>query len=299
MATIYTHIASNKRRSVLLLAAFAVILVALGWALDVLTDSGSAFFLLAIIGAVFMSLIGYYQGDRLALWTSGARQIAKSDNPYVWRLVENLAMTAGLPMPKVYIIDDSALNAFATGRDPGHASLALTTGIIERLENEELEGVIAHELSHIGNYDIRFMTLVTVLVGVIAIISDMFVRSLWWGGRRRDSRQGGGVLALVGLLLILLSPIIAQLIRFAVSRRREYLADASGVLLTRYPEGLARALEKIAASGKPLDRRSRATAHLFIANPFGSGRSFATLFSTHPPIEDRIRTLREMGGGVR
>lgn len=295
--TIYSHIAENKRRSFALLLVFIALLLAVGWAIDQ-TGDGYGFFVLAMFFSLFSALVGYYQGDRIALWTAGARQITKEQNPYLFRIVENLSMTAGLPMPRVHTIHDPSPNAFATGRDPKHASLAVTTGLLERLENEELEGVIAHELSHIGNYDIRFMTLVTVLVGAIIMLTDFFLRSSLWGmGGRRDNRSSGGILALVGLLLIILSPIIAQLIRFAVSRRREFLADASGALLTRYPEGLASALEKIAASKDPLQRASNATAHLYISNPFGATtRGMATMFSTHPPTEKRVKALREMGG---
>lgn len=294
MATIYTAITSNKRKSVLLLTFFVLFLLLLGWLLGYVTESGYAYLILATIIAIVMSLVGYYQGDRLALWTAGAQRVTKEELPYVYRIVENLAITAGLPTPAVYIINDDAPNAFATGRDPAHASVAVTTGIVKLLENEELEGVIAHELSHVGNYDIRFMTLVTVLVGIVAILSDTVLRSLWWGGgRRRDDRSGGGLLAILGLILIILSPIIAQLIRLAVSRKREFLADASGALLTRYPEGLATALEKISTYQKPLARVSNATAPLFFSNPLGKG-GISGLFSTHPPIEERIKALRAM-----
>lgn len=294
MATTYSYIAANKRKSVLLLAFFIVFLVLLGWFLGKVTESGPALLLFASIVAIVMSLVGYYQGDRIALWTTGAHQVTKEQAPYVYRMIENLAMTAGLPMPAVYVIEDEAPNAFATGRDPKHASVAVTRGIIDLLENEELEGVLAHELSHIGNYDIRFLTLVSVLVGIVAILSDTFLRSMWLGGGRRDNRSGGGgILALLGLVLIILSPIIAQLIRLAVSRKREFLADASGALLTRYPEGLATALEKIDQHRKPLAHVSNATAPLFIANPLGRS-GIAGLFSTHPPITERVAALRSM-----
>jgi heat shock protein HtpX len=210
-------------------------------------------------------------------------------------MVENLAITAGVPTPRVYIIPSQSLNAFATGRDPEHAAIALTTGIVEKLENEELEGVVAHELSHIKNYDIRLMTLVVVLVGTIVLLSDyMFRWGFIFGGRSRNS-QAGRWIAILGLVLLLISPIIAELIRLAVSRKREFLADASGALLTRYPEGLAKALEKISAA-QPMEQPSRATAHLFIASPFGgkSKTGFLRLFSTHPPAVERIAALREM-----
>jgi heat shock protein HtpX len=248
--------------------------------------------------AIGMSLGGYYGGDKLALATSGAKgPIEKNDNPYLYRIIENLSIASGLPMPKVYIIPDSAINAFATGRDPVHASIAVTTGAVEKLANEELEGVIAHELSHVKNYDIRLMTVVLVLVGLLALLSDWFMRMRFFGGRR-DSREGGGaqaILMVIGLILIILAPIIGQLIQLAVSRRREFLADASAALLTRYPEGLASALEKISSEHAPLQRANNATAHLYIANPFGGAKHlFSSLFATHPPIQERIKTLRQM-----
>ena len=246
-----------------------------------------------------MTVVSYFAGDKIALATSGAKPIEHDDNKYVYHLVENLCITAGLPIPKIYLIEDASINAFATGRKPELSSIAITRGAIEKLTNEELEGVIAHELSHVQNYDIRFMTLVAVMVGAIVILSDIFLRSRWlFGGRRSNDREGGGqlgvILLIIGVVLAILSPLIAELIKLAISRRREYLADASGSLLTRYPEGLASALEKIALENQPLRMASKATAHLFIANPFGSDKKFTNLFSTHPPIEERIKKLREM-----
>jgi len=290
----YNEITSNKRRSVILILIFMAVITAIGYFISYYYND-SSLVIFAFIISLGMALFGYYQGDKVALSTTGAHEIQKQDNPYVYRMVENLCITAGTPCPKVYIINDPAMNAFATGRDPQHASIALTTGIIEKLTNEELEGVIAHELSHIRNYDIRLMTLVIVLVGTISIIANMFFRGF---GRRSsdDNKSGGGILAIIGLVLIILSPIIANLIKLAVSRRREYLADASGALLTRYPEGLAKALEKIATENQPLQRASDATAHLFIASPFAEKKhSLKNLFSTHPPIADRIAKLRNMG----
>lgn len=293
----YNQIDSNKRKTWLLIAIFIVIISALGWFVGYATDYGNGLFVFAIIFSIVMSLFGYYSGDKVALLVSGAKPIVKDQNPYVYRIVENLCITAGLPAPKIYLIDDEAINAFATGRDPKHASIAITTGAIAKLENEELEGVVAHELSHIQNYDIRLMAIVIVLVGIIALLSDWFLRISFFG-RNRDSDSKGGanaIFLIIGLVLIILSPIIAQLIKFSISRRREYLADASGALLTRYPEGLARALEKINRDPGVLDRASNATAHLFIANPFkNSGKFLANAFSTHPPIEDRVKKLREM-----
>jgi len=233
------------------------------------------------------------------LWTNGAQgPIKKEDNPYVYRLVENLSITAGLPMPKIYLINDNAPNAFATGRDPQHASIAITTGIISLLENEELEGVIAHELSHIKNYDIRLMMVVIICVGIVSLLANWFLRFSFFGHNRRSSKGGNGIglaLTLIGVALMILSPLVAKLIQLAVSRKREFLADASAVLLTRYPAGLAKALEKISAGAQPLQRANSATAHLFIANPFGNAKhSWRNLFSTHPPINERIATLRSI-----
>jgi heat shock protein HtpX len=242
-----------------------------------------------------MALTSYYSGDKIALATTGAKQINKEQNPYVFRMVENLSITAGIPTPKVYIINDSAPNAFATGRDPQHASIALSTGIIELLENEELEGVIAHELSHIKNYDIRLMMIVIVLVGIIALLSDFFLRMTLFGGTKRDNKNSNVIFLIIGLVLIVLSPLIAKIIQLAISRKREYLADASGSLLTRYPEGLANALQKISQYSRPMNKANNATAHLFIASPFfGKKHLLSKFFSTHPPIEDRIKKLKSM-----
>lgn len=295
----YSQIDSNKRKTIILITLFIAIILAIGYFLAEYMDYGYGMMGFAVIVSLLMTSISYFKGDKIALASTGAKAIKKEDNPYVYRMVENLCITAGTPTPKVYIIDSPALNAFATGRDPEHASIALTTGIIEKLENEELEGVIAHELSHIKNYDIRVMTIVVVLVGAIALISDMFFRfRILGGGNRRSSNNGGGqvqaVIMIVGIVLLILSPIIAELIKLAVSRKREYLADASGSLLTRYPEGLARALEKISASPETLPHASAATAHLFISNPLQKKKTISGLFSTHPPIQDRINKLRGM-----
>lgn len=279
--------------------AFILVIAALGWIASMYFEAGYAPLGFAVVIATIMSLVSYYGGDKIALSMAGARPIEKNDNPYVYTMVENLAITAGLPMPKVYLIPDGALNAFATGRDPQHSSIALTTGIVEALENEELEGVIAHELSHVKNYDIRVMMIVIICVGIISIISDMATRQLFWGGRRSSERNSAApLLLIIGLIFIILSPIIARLMQLAVSRRREYLADASAALLTRYPEGLAKALEKISHS-QPVERTSQATAHLYIGDPRGAdtttGKSrFMHLFSTHPPIAERIARLRAM-----
>jgi len=289
----YSQIDSNKRKTVLLISIFLVLVVGLGLFIDAYYDSGGAITLVALAYSIVTALVGYYSGDKMALWASGAKEIKKEDSPELWRLVENLCIANGQPMPKVHLIDDPAPNAFATGRDPKTSSIAFTTGLLGRLDRTELEGVVAHELSHIKNYDIRVMTLVVVLVGVIAVMADIFLRvSLRGGG---DRRKGGGALLVLGIIAIVLAPLIANLVKLAVSRRREYLADASGALLTRFPEGLAKALEKIASYEGPLKHAHSATAHLFIANPFGKGGWAAGLTSTHPPIEKRIAALRQMG----
>lgn len=296
----YNQIALNKRRTVILIAVFIAIILAVGYAISIISNNNPSAYLIFALGfSLVSSLAGYYSGDKMALWSAGAVPIQKEQNPYVYRMVENLCITAGLPAPKIYLIPDPSPNAFATGRDPKHASIALTTGLIERLENEELEGVIAHELSHIKNYDIRLMTIAVALAGTIVLLSDWFLRMGFFGGRRNDNNRGGGALGtavfVLGIIMMILAPLIAQLIQLAISRRREFLADASGALLTRYPAGLASALRKISEYKQPMIRASNATAHLYIANPFsGSGKRLAAMFSTHPPIEDRIKALGEM-----
>ena len=254
---------------------------------------------IGLIISGIMTFASYYYSDKMILGMSGAKQIKKRDNPQLFRIVENLCIGAGIPMPKIYIIEDSAPNAFATGRDPKHSVVCVTTGILEKLNKAELEGVIAHELSHVQNYDIRLMSIVVILVGLVALLADFFMRSLWYGGGRRDRERDNaqGIFLAIGIVLAILSPIIATLIQLAVSRKREFLADASGALLTRYPEGLASALQKIAKDKEPLEAANNATAHLYIANPFKgkiSGSWFANLFNTHPPIEERIKILRSM-----
>ena len=295
----YTEISSNKTKSVALIFGFLIFIVALGWLLAYAFDR--PFLLpLAIIIAVVQAFISYFYSDTIALSTAGAQEAPRQE-PFLelHRLVENLAITAGVPKPRVYVINDAAPNAFATGRDPQHASIAVTTGLMDRLDKAELEGVIAHELSHIGNYDIRVMTIVVVLVGVVSLLTDMFLRSMWFGGGRRNNRsndEGGQIMMVVGIVALILAPIAASLIQLAVSRKREYLADASGALLTRYPEGLARALEKISQDPAQLKNLSSATNHLYIEDPVKNKQSWLTnLFSTHPPIVDRIQKLREMG----
>lgn len=293
----YSQIDSNKRQSVALMMIFIAVIIGLGYVFDKTLGAGDySYVVFAVLLSLGMTAISYFQGDKIALWSSGAKPMAKEANPYLYRLVENLCITGGAPTPKIYIIEDPAINAFATGRKPELASIAVTRGALEKLQNEELEGVLAHELSHIKNYDIRFMTLVAVMVGAIAILSNIFLRShrfIGGGGRRREGGQILLVFMIIGIVLAILSPLIAELIKLAISRRREYLADASGALLTRYPAGLANALGKIAAENKPLARANQATAHLFLASPF-TGKKISNFFATHPHIEDRIKKLREM-----
>ncbi|MBI2031118.1 MAG: M48 family metallopeptidase [Candidatus Levybacteria bacterium] len=253
----------------------------------------------ALVLAGLTSFFSYYYSDKMILGLSGAKQIKKTDNPTLFNTVENLCIASGLPIPKIYIINDNSPNAFATGRDPKNAVVCVTSGILEKLNKAELEGVISHELSHIKNYDIRLMGIVVILVGFIAILADFFMRSLWFGGRENDQRGGNAqnIFLLLGIVFAILSPIIATLIQLAVSRKREFLADASGVLLTRYPEGLASALEKISKDPVPLKTANNATAHLFITNPFKGKNAkhwLSNLFNTHPPIVERIKILRSM-----
>lgn len=294
--TAYQQIASNKRRTVVLIILFILVILVLGWVFSEIMEWGIAGVIMASFIAVGMSLFSYYSGDKVALFTAGAKgPIKREDNKYLYRIVENLCITAGLPMPKVYIIPDAAINAFATGRDPKHASIAVTAGAMESLENEELEGVIAHELAHVKNYDIRLMTIVIICVSLTTLMANWFFRFNLLGGRRDRGGNAGMVLMLVGVALAILSPLIAKLIQLAVSRKREFLADASGVLLTRYPEGLAKALEKIEAQAQPMRKANKATAHLYISNPFGKKKSkFANMFSTHPPVSERVKALRGM-----
>lgn len=301
--TTYDVIRSNKRKSIFLIAIFAVLILLIGWAVSVYEGPESAYGIIfvAALFSIISALIGYYGGAGIALAANSVQEIKKEDNPYLYRMVENLCIATGLPTPRVYIIPDPSINAFATGRDPQHAHIAVTAGALEKLENEELEGVLAHELSHIQNYDIRFLTLVVVLVGTIVLLSDVFFRFRIFGGRRGGGRSGGIdlVFAAIALALLILSPIIAQLIKLAISRKREYLADASGALVTRYPQGLANALRKIQNDGLKMQHVSNATAHLFLSNPFGAAKTggMARLFSTHPPIEERIAALEKMAGG--
>lgn len=300
---LYSQIAVNKQRTVMLMVLFLAVVVGFGYFFSVYYEE-PALLTVAIAFSLFMSFSSYWFSDKLALSVAGARPLDENNHAEkeLLRLVENLSITAGLPMPKVYIIEDDAMNAFATGRDPHHATVAVTRGLFERLDRVELEGVIAHELSHVKNYDILLSTVVVVLVGFVVMAADWFLR-VRPGRRRDDEGQAGNILLIVGLVFAILAPLFVRLIHFAISRRREFLADASGAMLTRYPEGLASALVKISKS-PPLRRGSRATAHLYIDNPFdqegdGSGMErIATLFSTHPPVRERVKALLGMSGMV-
>ena len=293
----YKPIVVNKRKTWSLITVFLIFIIGLGWLFSRVYPEYSFILPAAVIFSVLSSWISYFYSDKIVLAISRAKEIKKQDNPYLYRMVENLCITSGLPAPRVYIIDDTAMNAFATGRDPKHATVAFTKGIIDRLENEELEGVVAHELSHIKNYDTRLQTIVVTLVGVVVLMSDFFLRMTWFGHRRRDSDRGGGqlqaIFMILALILAILAPLAAILIQLAISRKREFLADAEGALLTRYPDGLARALEKISHDAEPLEVANKATAHLYFANPLKGG-VVSKLFSTHPPIEERVRALRGM-----
>ena len=289
----YRQISNNKRSSYVLIFVFVVLLSGLGYVLSH-AFRRPGFFIPVVIFAVAYAAISYFASAKIALSMSGAKEIAKADAPELYRLVENLSITAGQPMPKVYIIEDPSPNAFATGRDPDHAVVAVTTGILERLDKSELEGVLAHELSHVGNYDIRFMAIVVALVSVVSIITDLFLNLSFWGGG--DDEEGGNnqLFMILGIVAAILAPIVAAILQLAISRKREFLADSSGALLTRNPDGLARALEKISKDDEGMQKVSSSTAPLYFSNPLKRGSGIAGLFDTHPPIEERIRRLREM-----
>lgn len=295
---IHEEIRWNKIKTNFIISVFICLIAVLGYILGILYGSPIFGFAVAIFGAGLYSMIMYFQGDQIILKSTGAREATKKEFPYLINTVEGLAIAAGIPTPKCYVIDDSALNAFATGKDPQHASVTVTTGLLKKMNRQELEGVLGHEMSHIKNFDIRVMLITAVLVGITILLSDIILRSFLWGGRRdRDNNnQLVIILIVVGLVLAILAPLIAELIKLAVSRRREFLADANGALLTRNPDGLASALEKIKADPDPLvDHANRATAHLFISTPFRTTKGFVTnLFSTHPDINDRIKKLRAM-----
>ncbi|MFZ2072524.1 MAG: M48 family metalloprotease [Minisyncoccia bacterium] len=291
MATLYTQQSRNVTKTWLLMSAFFVIVISIGFFFSQYYRNPNILYFFVIF-SIGMNVMSYWYSDKIALRLNKAKQIKEEDNQELWHIVENLSITAGLPMPKLCIINDVSPNAFATGRNKEHAVVAVTTGLLQILDKNELEGVIAHELSHIGNRDILLSTVVVVLVGFISIIADMFLRSMFWGGARSrdDNNGGGGLMLILGIVLSILAPIFATLIQLAISRKREFLADASGALLTRYPEGLANALTKISKYSRPMTSANTATAHLFISNPFGA-KKISNLFSTHPPMEARVKAL--------
>jgi heat shock protein HtpX len=299
MASLYTHKESNIRKTWLLFSSFLIIVIGLGWVFSRLYVNPSILYF-SVLFSVLMNVIAYWYSDKIVLKMAAAIPIERKNAPELYNIVENLAITAGLPMPKVYLIRERQPNAFATGRDSKHAVVAVTEGLLEKLDRSELEGVVSHELSHIGNRDILLSTVIVVLVGFVSILSDLFLRMSFWGGGRRDRRGGSQaqvIFMLIGIVLAILAPIAAVLIQLAISRKREFLADASGSLLTRYPDGLARALEKISSDPTPIRVANNTTSHLWIAEPFkGKSRTswFHKLFMTHPPVENRIKALREM-----
>ena len=297
--TLYSQAESNIRKTWLFIIFFLVFIIALGWLFSYLLEN-SLILIVAVIFSMVTSFLSYWHSDKIVLQITRARPIRKQDNPELYRLVENLCITAGLPLPKICILPESQPNAFATGRDEKHAVIAITQGLLEKLERAELEGVIAHELSHIKNRDILLGTVIVILVGIVALLSNFFLKISFYGGlRRRDSKQGylGLLILVLGLVAAILAPLAASLIRLAVSRKREFLADASGALLTRYPDGLARALEKISSDETQMKVANNSTAHLFIASPFRGKQKkswFTKIFMTHPPIKERTRALRGM-----
>ena len=298
---LYRQVESNRHKTWLLVALSASLLIVVGFIFSQ-ANNNPIWLYGAFLYAVVSSFISYWWSDKIVLAMSRAKEIKINDSPQLYRLVENLCITAGLPLPKIYVIDDSAPNAFATGRNSQHAAIAFTSGLLAKLDKQELEGVIAHELSHIGNRDILLATMVSVLVGSVVLMADWFARwSFWGGGRRRQSNQESGqlqsILTIVAIILAILAPLFARLIQMAISRRREFLADANSALLTRYPDGLIRALQKISADSAPLEAANRATAHLYFASPFQNKQGiqgFSKMFMSHPPVEERIAALRQV-----
>lgn len=295
---IYSQIRRNKLKTYFIIFLFIALISALFYLMGQYFGDPKLYFALGMLFSLVSGVGSYFYSDKIVLKMSGARLASKKEHFDFYTVTENLSIAAGIPMPKLYVIEDPTPNAFATGRNPEHAVVAATTGLLQRLKRAEIEGVIAHELSHVRNYDILVMTIVTVLVGTVVFAVDFFMRSLWWGRGRSRDRRAGGITLVIFIVFMILMPFVASLIQLAVSRKREYLADASGALLSRNPDGLADALEKIAASPRPLKRASNATAHLYISNPFkkdtGAKNWLTKLFSTHPPMEERVRILRSM-----
>lgn len=297
MATLYTQADSNIRKTWFYLTGFLIFIIFIGWIISYFLDSYLILYI-AVAYSILVSFFGYWYSDKIVLGLTGAKIIEKSDNPELYRLVENLCITAGLPLPKIYLLQENQPNAFATGRDPKHGVIAVTTGLLERLERTELEGVVAHELAHIGNRDALLQTFVVILTGVVVIMTDFFFRIAFWS-RRSDNKdnRAQAIMFLVAIVLAILAPLFANLMKMAISRKREFLADASGALLTRYPDGLASALEKISQDANPMRVANNSTAHLFISSPFRgkqNGSWLTKLFMTHPPIEERLKALRNM-----
>ena len=292
MATLYTEQSKNVTKTWLLMTVFFIVVILFGWFFSFYYNNPSILYFFVIF-SVLMNFFSYWYSDKIVLKLAGAREAKREEYFDLYTSVENLSITAGLPMPKVYVVNDPAPNAFATGRDKNHAVVCATTGLLAILNKPELEGVIAHELSHIGNRDMLLSTVVVVLVGFVTILADVFARSIFFGGHRNSDNKGGNVLVIIGVILSILAPIFAMLIQLAISRRREFLADGSGALLTRYPEGLENALRKISQYSKPMARQSGAIAHLYIADPKGLrlGKKIGGFFTTHPPVEERIKAL--------
>lgn len=298
MATLYTHSESNTRKTWLLMSGFLIFVILIGFVISQAMESPAILYF-CVGFSIISSFISYWYSDKIVLSMSDAKKIEFEDNKELYRLVENLCITAGLPKPKIYIINDSAPNAFATGRDPEHGVIAVTTGLLDKLDRSELEGVIAHELSHIGNRDILIATIATVMVGTIVLLTDWFMRWSFFGGRRDNDSKDARVAAaitIIAIILAILAPFFAKLMQLTISRKREFLADSTGALLTRYPEGLARALEKISNYPKPMHNTNRATAHLYVADPIKKKKKgfWSKAFMTHPPVEERIANLRGM-----
>ncbi len=299
MKIMFDEVRNNKLKSLILVSFFILLIGVLGAVIGLVYNSLFLGLVMAVIFSMIYSLIGYYSGNSMILAMSGARPVTKKEYPYLYHTIEGLAISAGIPTPKAYVIDDSALNAFATGRDPKNASITVTTGLLNAMNRQELEGVVAHEMSHIKNYDIRFMMLTVVLVGIITLLSDFLLRSFLYGGKNKRATKSAGsftiIIIVLAVLLAILSPIIGEMIKLAISRKREFMADANGAILTRYPPGLASALKKIAKDPDPLvDKANKATAHLFISTPFRKKSFVASLFATHPPIDERIKRLESM-----
>ena len=297
--TLYTQVAANKAKTGIYLIFYVVLILVISYVADLYFGT-NIIFLIASVVCIVQGVVAYWYADSIALSLAHATLLDQNVYSGVYRIVQNLCVTAGLPMPRLFLIPDTAMNAFATGRDPQHAALALTQGLLERLNENELTGVLAHELSHIGDDDIRLSSMVMIMAGLISLLSDLVLRSMFWGGGRRrnndNNDEGGTVLFVVPIVLAILAPIAATLIQLAISRKREFMADAKGVLLTRYPEGLISALQKISGDEEPLEAASNATAHMYFTNPLKSKAWFSSFFSTHPPIEERIQALRKGSG---